>query len=62
MKYLAIVLLCTLVVSMTDIHQPYERLMIRTGQMQVDALASNSDDLSLFVKQKHDLLVTLSND
>jgi hypothetical protein len=54
MKYLAIALLCTLVVSMTDIHQPYERLMIRTDQMQVDTLASSSGDLSLFVKQEHD--------
>jgi hypothetical protein len=62
MKYLAIALLCTLVVSMTDIHQPYERLMIRTGQMQVDTLASSSGDLSLFVKKEHDSQVILSKD
>ncbi|MGF1790528.1 hypothetical protein L4D21_07970 [Photobacterium profundum] len=62
MKYLVIALLCALVVSMTDIHQPYERLIIRTDQMQVDTLASSSGDLSLFVKQEHDLQVTLNND
>ncbi|MGF1700908.1 hypothetical protein L4D09_11380 [Photobacterium makurazakiensis] len=51
MKHLIIALMCTLVVSMTDIDQPYERLMIRQHHQQADAPALIKDDVSQFIKQ-----------
>ncbi|MGF1681254.1 hypothetical protein [Photobacterium minamisatsumaniensis] len=54
MKHLIIALMCTLVVSMTDIDQPYERLMIRQHHQQIDTPELNTDDVSLFIKHVQD--------